>query len=246
MQLSTRWLGFAVLSSLTRSAIHFFPSAGNVTAPYPVTCRLTVFGAGIEPRMLSLDGLRLSQPEGVWLNEVFPELKDGEGGLIGLEIALSSAQARVDLSGSLCLLEFFSNSQSCRFQPHRICDEQSGAAQAPIGLAIKDAFSHSSLVLVNSSDQSFTPRFELRVRQEQAGILLPIAAEGLGAKQVREIDLSNLGGRDSFAEISPIECSFGLLRMQQLRSLESLPANVAGFVLCRDVLTRRITSVSAL
>lgn len=200
----------------------------------------------MEPRSINLDGLRLSQPEGVWLSEIFPELKDGEGGLVGLEISLTSSQARVDLGASLCLLEFYSNAQSCRFHPHRLLDEVPAQNSQPNAMVLKDAFSSTSLVVVNYSDQSVSPRFELRRVQNAPGLLVPLPAEGIGAKQVREIDLNNCAGRDSFAEVPVIECSFGLLRMQQLRCLDNLGPSVAGFMLYRDVVTKRIISVSAL
>ncbi len=243
---NTRWIAFAMLSSLTRSAVHFLPSAGNVTAPYPVSCKLSIFGSGINARSISLDGLRLSQPEGVWLAEIFPELKESDIGLVGLEISMSSTQARVDLGASMCVLEFFSNTQSCRFNPRKLFDDQPIEAACINGVALKDAFHLSSLVIVNACEQNVNPRYELKVMHDQPGKLIQLPSEGIPSKTVQEIELSSAGPRDMFAEVAPIECSYGLLRMQQLLALEAVPPALATFLVYRDVTTRRVVSVSAL
>ena len=110
-----RWIGFGILTALTRTALHLYPSSGTVTAPYPVNCRLALFGPGFQSKQVTLDGVRLSQPEGLWLDEVFPILRDSGASLFGIDLSFSCNQSRVDLGGSGCVIEFSSMSQSARY-----------------------------------------------------------------------------------------------------------------------------------
>ena len=39
---SITWKSFGIATATTRTLVHFFPSAGNVSAPYPVMCRFQI------------------------------------------------------------------------------------------------------------------------------------------------------------------------------------------------------------
>lgn len=77
------WTGFvpcggSAAASVGRSTpdvlLHFFPLAEGVTAPHPVEAVVDLFAAGRLLGRRSFDGLRLNQPDGVDLADVFPEL----------------------------------------------------------------------------------------------------------------------------------------------------------------------------
>ena len=70
------WVAPVVSSGLTRTVVHFFPAARGVASPYSVSCRLTLFGGGIERRSVVLEGARLNQPDGLFVDEAFPELPE--------------------------------------------------------------------------------------------------------------------------------------------------------------------------
>jgi hypothetical protein len=61
--------------------IHLFPVGNGVSAPYPVEASVSVFAAGRSLGKRSFDGLRINQPDGVDLADVFPDvfrsLKEG-------------------------------------------------------------------------------------------------------------------------------------------------------------------------
>ena len=73
---SVKWIGFGVSNALSRTVVHFFPSGGGVTAPYPANCMLNLFSLTVdesigglahklEEKKIVLEGARLSQPDGV-------------------------------------------------------------------------------------------------------------------------------------------------------------------------------------
>src|SRR5690606_18742719 len=97
---SMRWRGFFICNSVTRPYVHFFPHSANTTAPYPVVATITIFGAGLKTASVSLEGARLSQPDGVRLDAIFEDLATGVQGLPGIEVELHSNQRRVDMSAS--------------------------------------------------------------------------------------------------------------------------------------------------
>ena len=116
---STKWLGFGLTSAISRTCVHFFPAADSVTAPYPAGCSLAIFRDDMERRSVALEGGRLSNPDGVWIEDTFASLKNEITGLFGLEVEVSSVQQRLDLSGSGCVIEIVSQGFSTRFWPAR-------------------------------------------------------------------------------------------------------------------------------
>ncbi|MCI5065973.1 hypothetical protein MRY87_09640 [bacterium] len=54
--------------------LHFFPVAKSVSAPYPVQAMLELFEGGCEIAKQSFEGLRINQPDGLDLADVFPQL----------------------------------------------------------------------------------------------------------------------------------------------------------------------------
>lgn len=114
---SVRWVGFCQSTAVTRTLVHFFPSAGNVTAPYAANCKLTVFGRGLTRRSLQIEGARLSHPDGLKIEDVFPEVRENTSSLYGIEIELSTGQQRVDMSASSSIFEIVTGGQSVKYLP---------------------------------------------------------------------------------------------------------------------------------
>ncbi|MGA1191829.1 MAG: hypothetical protein ACO3XO_06070 [Bdellovibrionota bacterium] len=54
--------------------IHLFPVGNGVSAPYPVEASVSLFAAGRLLGKRSFDGLRINQPDGVDLADVFPDI----------------------------------------------------------------------------------------------------------------------------------------------------------------------------
>lgn len=98
------WIGFVKTGTLCSTIVHFLGAASGISAPYPIQCSLSVFGDGIETKSVALEGMRLYQPDGVKINDVFPFLKDSTK-THGLLIELSCVQQRIDLSPTNCFIE---------------------------------------------------------------------------------------------------------------------------------------------
>lgn len=250
---------FGMAGALTRTALHFYPSAGNVSAPYAVLCQLTFFAAGEEPKHLTVDGLRLSVPEGIWIDEAFAFLKDGTHAIFGLELLLICNQRRLDLRESSCIVEFASISQStkfrpvhmregeCRAVPKKLVDaDENVSVRAVSGLAIRDAFHSSTLVAVNNGLAH--ERFKLL-----AGSSCNLALESSALKielevpawSAVEFDFETIA-EAFFNDVMPCECSWGLFRGRTIEVEVSPGSTVSWYMVYRDVLTRKPVSVCAL
>lgn len=229
MQL-VRWLGFGFSNSVTRTVVHFFPSAGNVTAPYPAQCKLSIFGAGLDRRSVVLDGARFSQPDGVKLDLAFPALQEGFSGPFGLEVEITTSQPRQDLWCSFCVVELVSASPSVRYLPRQVCTEGEDLCIARVGLMKRDAFSNSSVIVVNGSSALFKPS------------LSGLSVEGVPPGTATEVE----SGESFYKDVEPLECSWGLCRAAGIQVGEDFPIEAAYFVLYRDSGTRRPVSVVAL
>ena len=239
-----RWIAFGLANATTRTALHFYPSAGNVTAPYPVSCKLSVFGEGIEKASISVDGLRLSQPEGIWVDEAFPVLKSGALTLFGLEIVLSCSQHRVELDGSSCIVELNSLAQSVRYWPVSV-EGGSGRSRALAAAALRDAFSQTALVAINSTPERQEFAVALSAFESSEPRTLSSAqAPALPPHALAEIPL-DLVFDENFAALKVREYSWGVLRARNLALLDSHSPLVA-YALHRDSSSRRILSVCGL
>ncbi len=244
---SVRWTGFGISNALTRMALHFFPSAGNVSAPYPVTCKLTIFAAGLEPISIAVDGLRLSQPEGVWMDEAFPAIKAQNLALYAVEVSMSCTQQRVDLSSSSCIFEFCSPGQSIRFLPI-LSDRPAPNTGPQIGAAIKDGFCSSSILLANFGSSACKPEIVVGIvgsnEPKLLGLPKSLAEIGLPARALIEVELEEIFMSGFAGELAPVECSWGLVRS---RALEVKAAEgLCAFMVYRDNLTKRPLSITAL
>lgn len=241
---SIRWIAFGIANATTRTALHFYPSAGNVTAPYPVSCKLSIFGAGLDTNPIAVDGLRLSQPEGIWIDEAFPVLKSANVTWYGVEIALTCNQHRVELDGSSCVVELQSLAQSTRYWP--ICAEGCANRERPRTSAlVRDAFSISSIVAINPTaikaelGLALGAYNTLEIKQPPATSL-----PALDPRALTEIPLDAIY-EESFAPIKARDYSWGMFRARSVSALNPADSSLI-YVLHRDAASRRIVSVCGL
>ncbi len=240
---SITWATFCVANSLARTIVHFFPSSGTVTAPYPAVCKFTLFSQGECAKTQSLEGLRLSQPDGVRLEDVFPFLRDGVSGMMGLHITLSTIQPRIDLSPSDCVVEIASRSHSVRFHPKQLeGGKEAVTVDGPL-IGFDDQFHKSSLVVVNGAESVFEA--SLAWPQEEGGEASEVKAarsERLSPWTVEEFPLQK---EIEESPTDPFEQSWGNTRAASLSLGEEMPAGSACFMMYRDATTKLPVSVVA-
>ena len=86
--------------------LHFFPKALNTTTPYPVTCKLGLFGEGENANSVMVEGVRLNQASGILLDAAFPQLNGDYSGFIGItaEVALRQQSVILDYSNLIIII----------------------------------------------------------------------------------------------------------------------------------------------
>jgi hypothetical protein len=241
---NARWLSFGIRSALTDTVVHFFPVAENVRAPYPAICKFRLFGGGEATSLVTVEGARLSQPDGIRVGQLFKDIPDS-GGLYGLEVILASQQSRVNLSSSRCIVEIASAASSARFRPRWSVAAKAGEDpevwRPSPAVAVKDSYHTTSLVVVNMSADP--------IQVPPAG-----GSAGVVVQPGRVIE-HNLGDGGSAALVPGVvspegcatsECSWGLMRTFPLRFPVELPGESAAFVLYRDSVTKTPHSIVAL
>ena len=120
---SANWLLFCQNSQLTKTIIHFFPSSGATGAPYQVQCTLTLLRTEVEPLTIAVEGAKISQPNGIAVEDAFPEVRDIPNSLLPIFVEISSGQGRQDLAKSECVVELQSDGRSVMYRPKRITEE---------------------------------------------------------------------------------------------------------------------------
>lgn len=240
---------FCLSTPTVRSRIHFFPSAGSTGGHYPVSCQVTVFGKGIERRSVQLDGGRLNQPDGIRLEDAFPSLNLEATGMCGVEMHLVCQQGRVNLLRSRVVVEMVSPQFALAYSADQFksierleSDGAIGDVQAPavgVGIGIHDSSMSSSLVVINSGDETFRPDFFHAPASADA----PFPIGTVGPNSVVEFPLDEtLCKTDNVRGALWGETRIEKLWSQSLRELDS----VACYMLYRDPVTRRPLSVCAL
>ncbi|MBX7143326.1 MAG: hypothetical protein K1X79_02635 [Oligoflexia bacterium] len=245
---NVQWLTFCISNAVTRSIVHFFPSAANVAAPYSADCALTLFGRDFQRKTVRLEGARFGQPDGLRVEDAFPQLQEGTSGFFGLEFSMSTTQPRADILSSSCLVELSSRGHSCRFRPRQAALPEGTVAARPTknygplpAVGIKDAFCTTSLVIVNASGEAYAPKIRVRRRLTGGdGEIELLAIDPLGPSAVIEVDL---GEQFAPGDATPQEQSWGLVRTGGIWLQEEPPKDAALFLMYRDVVTRRPMSV---
>lgn len=238
---SVAWIGLCMSSAITKTIVHFYPSSGPVVAPYEILSTFTLFGEGIETQTIGIEGARLSQPDGVPLEELFQDLREPRANPLGVKVELSSTTARGRLDGSECVIELKSRGSSLKYRAKEIpsSGEEDLEYQAKTAsfLSVSDKFSNSSLVGVNAS--SFlvsTPFLENKVKEEpqQQGEDGVSFQQGLAPFSVQEFNFSS--GNETH------DTRWGDLTTSVLECEMPSP-EIAYFGVYKDVTTNRALSV---
>ena len=247
---------FCLSTSSIKTRVHFFPTAGSTTSHHPITCVLSLFGKGIENKAVMLDGGRLNQPDGVRLEEAFPTLRNEASGIFGLEIQLSSQQGRLNLLSSQAAIELVSPQASIMYYSAPfVADVEEATAAEPqgdlsqrltaarrrsfVGIGLQDAFVTTSLVMVNSTNETVRPSIFHGVGEEAQS--LPVG--NISPESAMEIPLEE----SLFKRTTPHECLWGLSRAEKISvGPDSLTPHTAFYVMYRDPVSKRPVSVCAL
>jgi hypothetical protein len=247
---------FCLSTSSIKTRVHFFPTAGSTTSHQAITCVLSLFGKGIEKRAVMLDGGRLNQPDGVRLEDAFPTLRNEASGIFGLEVQLSSQQGRVNLLQSQAAIELVSPQASILYYSSPfVADLSEVAAPEPsgdlmqrlaaarrrsfVGVGMQDSFVTTSLVMVNSTNETVRPSIFHGVGEEAQS--LPVG--NITPESAMEIPLEE----SLFKRTSPHECLWGLSRAEKISvGPDSLTPHTAFYVMYRDPVSKRPVSVCAL
>ena len=247
---------FCLSTSSIKTRVHFFPTAGSTASHQPITCVLSLFGKGIEKRTVMLDGGRLNQPDGVRLEEAFPTLRNEASGIFGLEIQLSSQQGRVNLLSSQAAIELISPQASIMYysapfvpdvdevvasEPGADISQRLAAARRRsfVGVGVQDAFLTTSLIMVNSTNETVRPAIFHGVGEEAQS--LPVG--NISPESAMEIPLEE----SLFRNTTPHECLWGLSRAEKISvGPDSLTPHTAFYVMYRDPVSKRPISVCAL
>lgn len=248
-----KWFSCGISNAITRTVIHFFPSAGIVTAPYPALCKIGIFGIGIEHRWVTIEGARVSHPDGVRAEELFPELRQGVNGFFGITIEVSTNQPTANLSGSKCIVEFASKGQGLKFhaipwveakrdytRSDKAAAESERVAVFAGLLGIDDEQTVSSLVLINSSDDAWSPEILAPSQTKEQKTAVPTPIQVL-PRTTQEVPLSS----STFAEVEPWVSSVGAVRAGAFYCSKEPWRNLGAYTVCRDRMTKRLVSVCA-
>lgn len=237
VQQMVSWVGPCVSSGLTRTVVHFFPAARGIASPYAVSCRLTLFGGGSERRSVVLEGARLNQPDGLFVEEAFPELAQMTG-TAGLELELFTDQPRVDVGPSRCVFEYHSGLNVVRFNP--VCLSVPHPNQ--LGAAFLDAQVSTSIVVINRSKMPIAPHFSLEFRNTS----IPIASEPVAGQSVSEFPFDWKQRDAGHPAIVPEQFQWGTGLAATIRVDEPLQGACGALLMYRDVQTKQPLSVIAL
>lgn len=160
MQLA-RFVTFVCTDEDVLNELHIFAAGAHFVAPYPLTCRLTIFSEVIRERMVVVEGVRLSEPTQLALEELFPDLKNFKGVVHGLKVEISSHHPQVDLSETQVISDIRLKQHSIRFSPLG-WGSQKGIDNNRLGVDIRalplfeENVFRSSLIVVNEARQQVT------------------------------------------------------------------------------------------
>jgi len=231
---TVQWITFGLAQSLSKTTVHFFPSAAGIAAPYPVVTRLSCFRAGECQKSVTVEGLRLQQPDGIVIDELFPFLQEQSTGLFGLEMTLGCGQPRVDLSRSNCFVELRNKSAVTKFRPTMV-QTASDKSDCSTGMIIKDAYLNTSLVFVNGTEQEMSPGL--------SGSGAPIfQCSSVAPLSILEV----VASESALDKIEPRQFGWGMSRLQSLALSEPIASGGACYLMYRDAVSRFPLSVRQL
>lgn len=238
------WLAFCPGEPGLQSLLHLFPASRGTGAPYATECLIELFGNGQKGEQIVLEGVRMCQPDGLRLNDIFPVLNQQKG-LYGIQITLKSDHGRTDLSASNCIIELQCRPHSVRFAAAPLDREDK---RLHPGVAVQDSYSATSLVVVNGSTEeaSFSSKRGKVMAEAQAtgnatSLTQEAPSDKIGALSIEERKLD----KTYFLQSSPREASWGMIHVESINA-DAMNDDCACFVLYRDSITKRPMSVCSL
>lgn len=233
-----RWCAFGLNTATIRPFIHVYPSAGNISAPYPTQIRVMIFSDGKDLKTFAIDGARLSHPDGIALGDIVESANLlAPGSYFGFTVEMFTQQARINLSSSLSMIEFLGKGVSIKFRP-KAAEDQIVNGSSKSFLAIDDALSRSSLVAVNPTPQAQTPNVMVVTKSEETETSYLDLPE-VGPQSCCEIPLNT-----PVQDWQLLEHSWGLSKVKNCYLVGG--GDLYCYLIQRDVTTDRILSVVAL
>jgi len=237
---TVQWITFGLAQNLAQTSLHLVPAAAGISAPYPVVTRVSCFRGGECQKSLTVEGLRLQQPDCIVVDELFPFLKEQPVGFYGIEITLGCAQPRVDLSRSSCFMEIRHKSTVLQFRPAITGKaESNGSTEKSTGLVIKDSYLNSSIVFVNGTEQQFSPAL---IQGDVDSTHSVFTVEAVAPLSVLEIPAKE----GSVERLKARQFGWGMSRMTSVTLSEQLPSGAGCYLMYRDAVSQFPISVRQL
>jgi hypothetical protein len=172
-----RWLLIWEVGVEQKTRVFIIPAAKHISAPYPVTCRLTVLPQNpsslASATSVMLEGPKVGQPSEFILEDILPPIEATNQQCVGLLIELFPSRRSLDLSPSRCVVDIFSDTGSLRYAPwelepiikparpeYLISERTQPVRVKPF--VVKDT-NRVSLVGINSSQEDITASFGFQV-----------------------------------------------------------------------------------
>ncbi len=245
-----QWHAFGLHTNRTKTLVHFFPSAGSLTAPYPAQCRLTAYGDAVGVKTVTLDGGRVSQPDGICIDDVFPSLESEKSAAVGLIIEVSTMQPRLNISTSDCVIEFVTEGFSTRFHPAKTGEPAAAVnpesaedgKYCPLGVAIKDKYTSTSIFMLNPSENEVQPALSVLRKGTNNAELSSLEGPGISPSSLREISI----GDNYYSSAFEVQQPYGMQQYLPLVYEGTSDSRVVMYCVYRDASTGCPVSVSPL
>lgn len=231
---SIKWISFCASNKALKTMLHFFPKALNTTTPYPVTCKLGLFGEGQNANTVLVDNVRLNQANGILLDTAFPALNGDYAGFIGLTVDISLRQQSVIFDYSNVIVELMSFTNSVMFYPTLIKEVDESKTSCKSFPVLSDTITETSLLIVNSTLLEFQVDI---LNIENQKVIENLKSTPLTAKEYSLEDVSSKWGNGS-----EFNSCWTNGKLVAFKFSNVIPQGVGVYVVCRDRVTKKITS----
>jgi hypothetical protein len=174
-----RWSTIVLREKLPYYLLHLYPVGRGVAVPYPTETKLRLTWDGELSHTISLEGGRLGYPDGVSIASLIegalPESIKNQphfinSPIVQIDITLTTAHPKVDLSSSRFLLEDTKNENSCHRIPLSTNDDKVKTQCAPLT-------KESTFLLMRAIPESKDDSEELTERSEISLTIVPKGGE---------------------------------------------------------------------
>ncbi|HMO01430.1 MAG TPA: hypothetical protein PKD37_04725 [Oligoflexia bacterium] len=172
--------------------LHLCPVSSVTSVPHPIEVDVGVFGGGIEKLKLAVEGLRLTQPDGILLNKLFPIVFAEAKGLIAIEVNMRVVGVSADIDPNGVFLDFpTDHEERQQYQLASDVDNNKNYAEQFTVTAVCSEKVVSSVVAINRHYSSLY----ISVWSESAGKSSPrgeIIREQIAPCSLKEINLGEV------------------------------------------------------